>query len=54
MIFGFYFFKCLFILRESVIRRGIEREKERENPKQASHCAEPNMGLKLMNGEIMT
>ena len=38
------------------IRGGAEREGERENPKQAPHCqcAEPSVGLELMNCEIMT
>ena len=38
-----------------VIRRGAERERERENPKQLfTVSTEPNVGLELTNHEIMT
>ena len=42
------FFQSLFILVEG----GAERERERENPRQAPHCqCEPDMGLELTNHE---
>ena len=54
---GTFFFSVSFIYfeRESTNRGGAQRERERENPKQALGCqAEPNMGLDPINCEIMT
>ena len=46
-----YIFKCFFLSK----REGEGREREREYPKQAcTVSSEPNTGLELMNGEIMT
>ena len=53
-----HFFKCLFILRErerGKQERSRERGRERENPKLCrAVSAEPDVGLNLMNCEIMT
>ena len=54
--FTVYFFLSLFILRERECesRGGAEREEERENPSRLhTVSAEPDMGLKLANCEIM-
>ena len=40
--------------RERKKGRGRERERERANPKQVPVSAEPDVGLKLTNHEIMT
>ena len=69
-IFFCFFFKIFLnvylFLRERDRERERERERERiqvgdgqrkrgrQNPKQAPHCAEPDVGLELTNCEIMT
>ena len=48
------FYVYWFILSEGERSSVQQRDRGRENPKQTLHGAEPNMGLSLMNDEIMT
>ena len=56
IVIDFYFFKCLFILRERerASKGGAEREGDRIPSRLHAVSAEPNMGLKPTNCEIMT
>ena len=49
------FFKFIYFEITRVSESGMGREQGRENPKKAPRCQElPNVGLGLMNHEIMT
>ena len=64
LLFILFYFLCLFFererarARERVSREGAERERERERERIPSRLhavnAEPHMGLRLVNCEIMT
>ena len=58
LFFNSFFNACLFILRESMHAcehgRGREKGRERISSTLLTASADPDVGLKLMNHEIMT